>query len=215
MGSFLYSFYEHLLGYSGTRQEGTMMYVAYSSPSKADMQKLLIGATVCVVVTFVFICVCLFTEQWTEVTLLGSVIASSGVYPWGCVSEGSCGLLFWDVADGWSIMFFIVMLLAWIFQFFAVIAATATLFLARHRRHCAYGFSGIQLLVSVLLFFILVTYGIEYDRYTDTELLNIAGFTSSLGASYWLLFVACVFSLVTVALIGTASKKIRHHDCNY
>lgn len=42
---------------------------AYSSPSKADMQKLLIGATVCVVVTFVFICVCLFTErEYTERT---------------------------------------------------------------------------------------------------------------------------------------------------
>ncbi|KAK6051653.1 hypothetical protein COOONC_10842 [Cooperia oncophora] len=64
-------------------------------------------------------------SEWTTVTISAVIIKqseSAGIFPWGCVSDGTCNV-FWDNADGWDIMFFIVMLLAFVFEIFVLINA--------------------------------------------------------------------------------------------
>ncbi|KAK5965632.1 hypothetical protein GCK32_001289 [Trichostrongylus colubriformis] len=184
----------------------------------SQVMKLLIGANICAVVTMIFICISLFTQEWVtvSVSVLGiGVSDSAGIFPWGCISSNTCDA-FWNNADGWDIMFFIVMLLAWIFQFCALIPAVMALFIPRFRRRCTHNFSAAQILVTLLLVVVLITYGIEYDRNTANLLPSgTAGLNVSLGSSYWLLLVATIFSLVTASISGSASKKMLHHDCEY
>ncbi|KAL6722705.1 hypothetical protein Aduo_017803 [Ancylostoma duodenale] len=85
--------------------------------------------------------------------------------------------------------------------------------LARRRFHLASGFAGLQTVITILLFFVLICYGATYRRNTDW--LTLVGGDISLGASYWLCLVATIFSLVAMGLGGTAVKKARECECRY
>ncbi|RCN46132.1 hypothetical protein ANCCAN_07791 [Ancylostoma caninum] len=97
--------------------------------SNLTAMKFLLGAGVSAVVTYIFINISLFTQEWVtaSITQYGLTIKqSSGIFPWVCVSENSCNL-FWEYADGWAIVLFLGILFAWILQFFAVVAVISSL----------------------------------------------------------------------------------------
>ncbi|KHJ98514.1 hypothetical protein OESDEN_01488 [Oesophagostomum dentatum] len=174
--------------------------------------KFLISAGVSAVITYIFINVSLFTQEWVTVSAsrLGiTVKKSAGLFPWGCVSENACGI-FWDYADGWNIALFFSMLFAWIVQFFALVTAIAALLVKRHRLHLTRSFVSIQVVVTVLLLFTLICYGATYKRNTGS--LDTFGIDISLGASYWLCLVSVIFSIVTMGLGGTALRTAHHFD---
>nr|CDJ88956.1 CRE-CLC-1 protein [Haemonchus contortus] len=182
----------------------------------SHLMKLLIGATICAVATLVFICISLFTQGWVEVdvTEIGlQVTGSSGIFPWKCVSAGTCNV-FWNTADGWDFTFFFLMLFAWIFQIAALITAFVALLVPRHRYKFMHQFCGTQTLITLFLIVELILYGIEYDRNLGT-LNYIPGVSVSLAYSYWLCLVAAIFSVVTFMIAGAATKRARHHGCDY
>ncbi|KAK6032592.1 hypothetical protein OSTOST_01230, partial [Ostertagia ostertagi] len=107
----------------------------FTQKMPSHLMSLLISSTIAAVVTFIFVCISLFTQEWVTVTVSASIISisqSAGIFPWGCVTSNTCNL-FWDSADGWDIMFFLVMLFAWVFQFFALIPAAMAVCIPRFR----------------------------------------------------------------------------------
>ncbi|VDO28151.1 unnamed protein product [Haemonchus placei] len=142
---------------------------------------------------------------------VSGVTVSVGIFPWQCVSSNTCNV-FWDTADGWDMLFFFLMLFAWIFQFFALITAAVALFVLRFRYKFTHHFCGTQGLITVLLIAELVLYGIEYDRNLG-GLENIPGVSVTLGYSYWQSLAATIFSIAALFIGGAAAKRARHHDC--
>ncbi|VDM68787.1 unnamed protein product [Strongylus vulgaris] len=143
--------------------------------------KFLIATGISAVVTYIFINVSMFTQEWVTVSFM-LLKASAGIFPWGCVSKNTCGI-FWDNADGWAISTFLALLFAWILQFFVVLAAILALVVPRWRFHLSRGFMGKQSAVVILLLYVLIAYGATYDRNT--------GFIRDAGVD---IYVRCAFS---------------------
>ncbi|VDP11288.1 unnamed protein product [Heligmosomoides polygyrus] len=132
-----------------------------------SMSRLLIVSTVCALLTFFFLSMCIFTQEWTYAPTSKMPARRNGsreILPWSCIFDGSCKLKFWKMESEWVIACFVLMLLAWAIQFIGIILGITAMLLTKYRHVTVHLLSAAQIFVSVFLVVAFIIHGIEYFR---------------------------------------------------
>ncbi|EYC45999.1 hypothetical protein Y032_0411g957 [Ancylostoma ceylanicum] len=146
---------------------------------------------------FIFSSIAYFTNGWAELASDHAFWHYVGLYPWGDIDHQR---KWWNQAPWWYLVTWILMTVAFIIQFLTSVAILVVIVknkntLCIHKTNLI-----VSSICCILLSMAMVLWGTKYWK--ERESSETSGLYVSLGYSYWLLFVAVIFSMVDVAISG-------------